>query len=137
VIVQGVFGKVGLSVGNVVLEDVEIVQENRSMGRELLSGPECTWKKKISHAPGAEMQAVGTRHSRGGVEQKRPTPGAEWAAQQGRVSKGGGRIQNRPLQGRSEEGYDLPARDVIVFLIGELFCEDGRYRGFRGMKTWT
>jgi hypothetical protein len=39
VIVQGVFGKVGLSV---VLEDIEIVQENRSMGRELLSGPECT-----------------------------------------------------------------------------------------------
>jgi hypothetical protein len=95
-------------------------------------------ENKISHGSrGGDAGSWNQRHSRGGVEQKRPTPGAEWAAQQGRVSKGGGRMQNRPLQGRSEEGYDLPARDVIVILIGELFCEDGRYRGFQGMKMWT
>jgi hypothetical protein len=42
-VVQGVFGNVVLSgVGNMVLENVEIVENDGPMGRELLSGPECT-----------------------------------------------------------------------------------------------
>jgi hypothetical protein len=32
VIIRGVFGKVVLSVGNMVLEDVKIVEDNRPMG---------------------------------------------------------------------------------------------------------